>query len=1095
MKNRSFFLVLSFLSIAFFRANSQELFKELSESESGIGHVFGKLPHAGLEGGGVAVGDLDGDNLPDIFLVGDSLHGLYQNKGELQFENVFSESGIKPFRGATSVLIYDINADGKNDILIGRRSVSNNPLYQMMVSDPTLEKTESNLLVYLNQGGFKFKMASNYSIKTQQAVSGMALADFDKNGFPDLLISSWDVDFSKVNSSLLSVEALQKAEETPAQLFMQIEKGVFEEKAFEMGLKGGSTIKSSFSVAATDLNNDGWVDIIISNDFDIPDRTFINQDGKSFEEMDIQQAMSFYSMGMDAADLTNDGRIDFMISDMRPTGYYRQKTVKYEKLFEWNNMTATADIKKQNVRNTLFVNNGNLHFSEIGQMINADATDWSWSVLLADFDNNEHKDIFISNGYFYQEFFKFDTPLYFDSMRRAFTNLSHEDFLIRLQKRDTITAEHFKNFYFSNKGNLDFENVSESWRKSKALNTRGAAYADFDLDGDLDLVLNNAKQKSVILENLSKANYLRVQLKSKELKVLLHAKVKAFYDGKIQLQELNPCRGFHSSSESILHFGLGEFEKLDSLVIHWPNGKQSKLENVSANQVLEVFFEDQILEQTRSEKSISFFEETELPGLDFKHKENDYNDLEDYPLLPKMYSREGPSIAVDDLNGDELEDIVIGASAGFSTRIYYQNKKGAFELDTLCGLQNEAWQEDGNVLIFDFDSDGDIDLYIASGGSEELDGADFYQDRLYENIGKGKFKKKDLLPKIESSTGVVKMTYLKADSTEPILFVGGRLKAGFFPKSPKSYLLKYNGEKFEDVTERVAPGLSEIGMVTDAVWSDFNQDNLIDLIVVGEYMSPKFFQNNNGQFKNVSNTILPNDSLNGFWNCIETGDFNQDGRVDFALGNAGLNTRYKASYEYPLKLFAYDFDHNSYMDIITAYYEDGRLYPTKMLNALKNRLAGFSKKYYKHSTFAASDVYSIFDSVDLINAQHLKVHTTSSVLLLNKPDGTYQAKELPVESQVGPVQDFLKIDYNNDENLDLLLVGNFYPIESQTGAYTAFSGLLLESDKYGNFYPVDSGFLMNGDCKEIEIIQVKKKTFILVSRNGESMKVFSVQKK
>ncbi|MEX0812778.1 MAG: VCBS repeat-containing protein [Chitinophagales bacterium] len=1077
------------------------LFEILDPKASGIEHEFGKLSHAGIEGGGVAVGDLNGNGFYDIFLVGDSLHGLYENKGGLKFEQRFGQSGIPSVRGATSVLIYDINKDGKPDIILGRRSVSNNPLHQMKTNTSNLEETESKLLVYLNLGDFKFCTDPDFHISMDRPVSGMTLADFDKNGLMDIAVSTWDVDFSEINSALLSVEELSMKNESPVKLFMQREKGVFEERGLEMGLNDGSAVKTSFSLTATDLDNDGWPDLIVSNDFDIPDMIYINNDGKSFKKSDIQETMSFFSMGMDAADISNNGFVDFMISDMRPLNYYRQKTVKYEKLFNWDNMLTHSDIARQEVRNTLFLNHGELQFSEIAQMINADATDWSWSVLLADFDNNSNKDIFISNGYFHQDFFKHDTPLFFDSVRQTLPAISDKDFLIKLQKRDTLTAPVFKNFFFSNTGALSFKNRSDTWQPSKALNTRGAAYADLDNDGDLDLILNNAKSPALILKNTSDEltgnNFLRVKLTDSERRPLLHSRVHIYYYAEkgieMQMQELQPCRGFYSASEDVLHFGLGTQKIIDSVIVSWPNGKQSIVKNIAANQLLEIEYTDpQLRNSPKKELTKKAFEAVEIKGLKYLHKENNFNDLAENPLMPQMYSREGPCIAIGDLNGNGFDDVVIGGAAQ-ATTIFYQNSPEVFESDTLAGLENEAWQEDAAILIFDYNSDGLNDLLIASGGNEKAEGDSFYRHRIYRNLGNGNFKQENILPDIRSSASVAKLNYIASDSTKPLIFIGGKIKPKNYPLPPESYLLAYENGRFVDVTDQLAPGLKNAGMISDAIWSDFDGDGNVDLIVVGEYMSPKFFKNKSGFFKDVSPKVLPGDSLNGFWNCIVSGDFNKNGSTDYVIGNLGLNTRYKASADFPLEIFAADFDENAYRDIITAYYEDGRLYPVKQLNTFKDRIAGFSKKYYKHADFASADMEEIFGKEPLDKALHLKVHTTASVYLENKGKGTFKIHQLPIAAQVAPVKAMQVLDYNKDSNPDILLAGNFFHTETERGSYTAQKGLLLEGDGNGGFTALqapESGFYANGDCRFIEILNKQNKPLILLGRNDAALKIF-----
>ncbi|MEX2590181.1 MAG: FG-GAP-like repeat-containing protein [Chitinophagales bacterium] len=647
---------------------------------------------------------------------------------------------------------------------------------------------------------------------------------------------------------------------------------------------------------------------------------------------------------------------------------------------------------------------------------------------------------------------------------------------------------------------MDFSDASRQWFKNKPLNTRGAAYADLDNDGDLELIFNNSKQYSVVLKNNSRelndttTNYLRVKLDAGNKFSILHSKVKIYYNDEMQLQELNPCRGFYSSSEHFLHFGLDEVEKVDSLIVTWSNGKQTKLKTIHANQLLEVnYLEDELRAKPAENKPNSPFQIAEIPGLiDYQHRENDYLDFEQNLLLPQLYSRFGPYMAKGDISGNDLEDIIIGGAAGYPTEIYYQISSGVFRNDTTT-LAGEKWKEDAGIAIFDINGDGMNDIYVASGGNEKAHGDDFYNHRYYLNKGKGKFQKY-ILPQINTSASVVRPG--KIDN-QTFVFVGGRVKAWEYPLPPESYLLVYEDGAFTDGTDKFAAGLKNIGMITDAIWTDFNGDENDDLIVVGEYMSPQFFQYVNGKLVNKTSEIFPVDTLSGFWNSIVAGDFNNDGKQDYVIGNLGLNTRYKASASYPLEIFAGDLDDNGSLDVITAcYYEDSVLYPTKQLGPLKKKINGLSKKYYRYSDFGKASVYDVFGMENLESAYHLKAHTTASIYLQNSGDGKFDVKILPVWAQVAPIMDMLVLDFDKDGNQDIVVVGNFYHSEVERGQYTAQKGLILKGDGNGDFnelLPAETGLWADEDCRAIIDVDTDgEKPLIIVGRNNGKLSLYKL---
>jgi len=812
------------------------LFKMLSVEESGIDHFYGSLPHATLEGGGVGVGDFNQDGLQDVFLVGDSIHGLYENIGELKFKNRIELSGIPAIRGVGPVVVYDINKDQLPDIILGRRDVTNNPLQKIIHGELDLEKRESNLTILINQGNFNFKEEEEYQIKVEDAIGGISLADFDKNGLLDIALSSWNVDFEMLDGVMLDFERDFKSDSIcTVKLFLQFEGGKFIEECTKVGVTSGGRVRTSYSNICTDINSDSRIDLIVTNDFDFPDQWYINQGNSEFKRLEQEiQNMPFFSMGIDVADVNNDGLIDVFITDMRPSGYYRQKTVKYDKSFNWLDSEGKVNLTSQQVRNHFYINQGETQFSEIAEMTGMDATEWSWSVLLADFDNNEHKDVFVGNGYFLQDLMRHDSPLYIDSIIKF---IDPEQRSIRIFD-DTVTKSYFKNFFYANQGNLDFKDASQEWFMGVALNTRGAAYADLDNDGDLDLIFNNAKQRSCILQNTSierdSLNFFRVQLISDSFEPL-HSKCYIYYNNQIQLNEFNPIRGFYSSSEPILHFGLGKAVAIDSLVVVWTNGLKTTIIEPLINQTIVVSFQEeeatQNIQDERAKKV--FVQEDKI--INYLHKENVYNDFKQNLLLPQKYSTFGPYFALGDLSGNGLEDLVIGGALNAKAVIYYQLKEEEYRIDSIA-FEEDIEFEDAGVIIFDINDDGLNDVFIAAGGNEEAEGNKMYTHRYYINQGNGVFIK-HFLEGIQSSASALKLIEINA---KQYLIVAGRLRPWAYPLTPRSYVLGYENGQFVDVTESIVPGLSEVGMVTDILCTDFNQDSQEDLIVVGEYMKPVF---------------------------------------------------------------------------------------------------------------------------------------------------------------------------------------------------------------------------------------------------------------
>jgi len=1076
-------------------------FKILGKDQTGIDFSYGKSTYSLIEGAGAGVGDFNNDGKLDIFLVGDSLHGLYINKDDLQFKNYIHESGIPPTVGASSVTIWDFNGDGWDDILIATKDKSSNPRYTVNVEKHNLpNKFNTNILLFYNNKNLTFDYVSDsLNLLKRGNFSGASINDINNDGRVDILLTEWHLDFGENDDMLphlLSKE--QNSNLTDFTIFIRNKTKGFKEKRIKTPESIQSDLTTSFSIFSGNIfGNYQNTEAFITNDFDKHDYFLKNEDDSLRAEIfEVNNTTSFFSMGLDVSDINNDLQPDILTADMRPHSNFRQKLMRFEKPISWKFMSKIErKFQIQEVKNTANVRISQNKFSEIGQMLGMDATDWSWSILASDLDNNMSKDLFISNGYYLQELLSYDAPLFIDSLRE--NKISKAQYL----NSDTFTKEHFTNYFFSNNGDLQFSQIkSNSIIRDNPNNTRGAAYGDFDNDGDVDIVANNHKQNAIIYKNLTienagkNANYLRVELLGQPTQIL-NAQLYLFNGQVSQYFEIQPVRGFYSTSEKIAHFGLGgQTSPVDSLIIRWGNGQWTQLQDFSPNQVLQVHY-DSVAQSTNILLS---FDEQEIikpqsiKGLTYKYKENDFIDFRIDPLLPRYYSCEGPTLDVGDLNEDKFDDVVIGGAKGQTTGVWLQDEDESFiREDTLLPPKDSSY-EDAGIALLDYNQDGLNDLYVASGGFEKQAGKTYYHDRLYKNMGNGRFKRSDDLPEIDGSSSCVKVCDYDGDG-DPDLFVGGRVTPQKFHERPSSHLLENDNGVYRERTESLAPALQDIGMVTDAVWADVNQDGQMDLVVVGEYMPVTFLIQEKGQFVDRTRKYLEQPK-NGYWHSISKGDFNEDGKDDFIVGNLGMNTRYEAALDSPLIIYMNDFDQNGYVDIISTFYRNGRRYPVKNLQTLSSRVNGLSKRFTRTEKFAKSDVEDIFGSQHLDEADQYKIHTTASVIIeSDSPGVTYNASKLPQWAQVGPIMDSYVEDYTGDGKSDVLIIGNFHHAEVERDRYTAMKGFLLRGDGKGNFdtkLPRETGFTVPGEGRSLGEITIGGQEHILATQNDDSLKVF-----
>ncbi|MEO7768689.1 MAG: FG-GAP-like repeat-containing protein, partial [Ferruginibacter sp.] len=875
--------------------------------------------------------------------------------------------------------------------------------------------------------------------------------------------------------------------------------GKFVEVGKQAGI--GNTYGYALSVVTADLNKDGYEDIFISIDYADNDYMFINQKNGTFKD-EIKKAtnhVSLFSMGADIADINNDGNEDIMVMEMLPENYKRSKVSMPRMDVEGFHAIVDSGFQKQYMHNVLHLNNGNLFFSDVSQLAGVPKTEWSWSTLLTDFDNDGNRDIFVANGY-RRDLFDGDIlqkqDAYINANMKKYsssTEMFEKGFKEYLEIYDPIKV---RNYLFKNKGNLNFENVSQAWGFEDSTFSNGAAVADFDNDGDMDLVVNNLDQEALLYENTTdlKNNYIKLKLDGPAANHDgIGAKISLYYDGKLQQYfEQKTVRGYLSSNDPRVHFGLGKTPKIDSIVIAWLDGKENMLQNVGVNQELKINYREAVPAKDRSPRYAPlFFEAGNILSQPFRHTENKYDEYNDQVLLPHMFTKSGPFIATGDVNKDGTEDFYIGGAAGQPGALYLQigdklvkQKNPTFEAD-------KAY-EDMGTLFFDADNDGDLDLYVASGGSEFPEGSEMYQDRLYLNDGKGIFSP-GKLPKTNSSGSCVIAYDIDGDGDLDV-FRGGQVVPHAYPKAPRSYLLINEKGKFIDRTEEIAPSLAQVGMVNSAVLADLDGDKKPELVVAGEWMPIKIFAFNSGKLNDVTDKYgLKN--TEGWWNKLAVADIDGDGDMDIVAGNLGENYKFKASVEKPFEVYAKDFDSNGTNDIFLAKYNGDVQVPVRGRECTSQQCPFISKKFVSYLSFAESDLKTILgDQIE--SALHYKAYLFSSVILVND-NGKFTIKKLPLEAQFSTLNCILIDDFDKDGKKDMLIAGNKFDVEVETTAADASPGVFLKGLGNMNFkscQSLESGFFVPYNVKDMQAVKMKNGWSILVSSNDDSLRVFKTFK-
>ncbi len=1122
----NFSILVFVLMIASCLTGKKKVFQQLDSEQTGI-HFNNLITESDsinildieyvYNGGGVAIADFNNDGLPDVFFTGNMVgNKLYLNESKMRFRDVSAIAKIEgDGKWCTGVATVDINNDGWMDIYVGA-SIKKNA-------------SERANMLYINKGLGKEGIpvfadeAAAYNVADTAHTTNAAFFDYDNDGDLDLYILTNKMDDDRYPNQYRK-KSIDGSSENTDRLYRNDWDSASGHPVFTNVSKEAGILIEGYGLGLniTDINKDGWKDIYVTNDFLTNDLLWINNRNGTFTNRSGQyfKHTSYSAMGNDVADINNDGLVDVVALDMLPESNYRKKMMMAANNYQTYINNDEFNYEYQYGRNTLQLNQGpaiknkdsasHPVFSDIAFLAGVAETDWSWTPMVTDFDNDGFRDILVTNGYP-----KDITDRDFMTYRVDASKIASKSNIL-----EQIPEVKLHNFAFRNNGDCTFSDVSETWGMMEPSFSSGAAYGDLDNDGDIDFIVNNTNGEAMVYKNnasqkgKNNSHWLQVKFNGDDLnRDGIGAWAEIYYDhNKKQVYENTPYRGYLSSIQNIAHFGLGENESIDSVVIKWPNGTMQLLTDVKADQLLKADYKNAVLpysfEQVIIVDNTLFMDITDSLNIPFKQEELDFSDFNIQKLLPHKLSEYGPGMAVGDVDGNGLDDIAIGGSYSFSAKIIMQQANGKFTVkDLIPGADklNKPW-EDMGLLLFDADSDGDLDLYTASGSYENQPNSLFYQDKFFINDGKGNFLNDSLaLPDNLTSKSCVRAADFDRDG-DLDLFIAGRVEPWHYPKPVSSFIYRNDSKKgkirFTDITNSIAKDLVNIGLVCDAIWTDFDNDGWQDIVLAGEWMPVTFIKNDKGFFKNVSAATGINEQL-GIWNSIAPADYDNDGDIDYIVGNMGNNSFYRASTQHPVRIYAKDFDNNNSYDAIPSQYlvdNEGnkKEFPAQTRDDMIKQIISMRAKFQNYKLFADATMDKVLTKEQLNGALIVQANNFKTSYIKNKGNGKFEITALPMQAQVSGINGMVADDFNGDGNMDIVMNGNDFGTEVSVGRYDALNGLLMLGDGKGNFLPQaikESGIYIPGNGKAlVKIKNAQGKYLMIASQNRGPLKIFTFKK-